>query len=304
MVTRTFLTAAAVVAASGACAMAQVPAAAPTAPAITAPQPAQPVPAPPASAAQISRDRLQRIYLIRQLESVLTNAVKTGATSLANQLKLVDPTSLFVTGNARSRGFELDGYGVVFDVDVPTMMQSVLWTAQTLQRQQEMNQLRDTINDPRTTDTIRRFAENELRRIERVINPLAVPLPSSPAVPVARGMVAATTTDDATTTGARGASGTTSPSAGAPDLRSPDEMYTEVIKNALIEAMLTFGPALRLGDNDWLTVAARASTPAVANQLDDSSSILIRIKGADLTAFLTGKLSREEVLKKVEIKEG
>jgi hypothetical protein len=81
-------------------------------------------------------------------------------------------------------------------------------------------------------------------------------------------------------------------------------MYTEVIKNALIEAMLSFGPTLRLGDDEWLTVAARASTPAVANQLDDSSSLVIRIKGADLTAFLTGKLSREEVQKRVEIKEG
>ena len=292
MVTRTFLTAAAVVA-SGACAMAQAPQAtpmAPAAPAVSAQEPPRPG---PASGSPISRERLNRILVIRQLESVLTNAVKTGAAALANQLKLADPTSLFVTGSARSRGFELDGYGVVFDVDVPTMMQSVLWTAQTLQRQQEMNQLRDTIADPRTTDTIRRFAENELRRIERLTNPQGYPLSSSPAMPVARGMVAATTAEDASPAGTP-----------VPDLRSPDEMYTEVIKNALIGAMLDFGPTLRLGDNDWLTIAARASTPAIPNQLDDSSSILIRIKGADLTAFLTGKLTREEVLKKVEIKEG
>ena len=89
-----------------------------------------------------------------------------------------------------------------------------------------------------------------------------------------------------------------------PDPRSPDEMYTDVIKNALIEAILSFGPVLRLGDDEWLTVAARAATPAVPNQLDDSSSILIRIKGADLAAFMAGKLSRDEVLKKIEIKEG
>ena len=79
---------------------------------------------------------------------------------------------------------------------------------------------------------------------------------------------------------------------------------TDVIKNALIDAMLSFGPVLRLGDDEWLTVAARATTPALSNQLDDSSSILIRVKGADLTAFIAGKLSRESVLKKIEIKEG
>jgi len=303
MVTRTFLTAAAVVA-SGACAMAhQAPAMAAAAPVVSAQEPARPAPAPQASGSQISRERLNRILVIRQLETVLTNAVKTGATSLANQLKLSDPTSLFVTGNARSRGFELDGYGVLFDVDVPTMMQSVLWTTQTLQRQQEMDQLRDTINDPRISETIRQFARNELRRIERVTNPQA-PGPPSLARPVAQGMVTAATADDAAAMGVRDASGAPAPSVATPDLRSPDEMYTEVIKSALINAMLDFGPTLRLGDNDWLTVAARASTPAIPNQLDDSSSILIRIKGADLTAFLTGKISREEVQKRVEIKEG
>ena len=51
-------------------------------------------------------------------------------------------------------------------------------------------------------------------------------------------------------------------------------------------------------------MAARATTQPIPNQLDDSSSIVIRVKGADLTAFLTGKLSRDAVLKKIEIKEG
>jgi hypothetical protein len=312
-VTRNLVIAAAVLA-SGACAFAQeAPALAPVAPAVAAPlepsaQTTTPA-APPQTTSQAApgpqpfpRERLQRIYLIRQLESVLTNAVKTGAASLANQLKLADPTSLFVTGNARSRGFELDGYGVVFDVDVPTMMQSVLWSAQMLQRQQEMDQLQDTINDPRTSDGMRRVATNELRRIQRMMNSQAVPMQPTPAQPVSQGMVSAASTDSPATADARMAG--SAPVPPMPDPRSPDEMYTDVIKNALIDAMLNFGPALRLGDDEWLTVAARATTQSVTNQLDDSSSIVIRVKGGDLTAFLTGKLSREAVLKKIEIKEG
>ena len=35
----------------------------------------------------------------------------------------------------------------------------------------------------------------------------------------------------------------------------------------------------------------------------DASTIVIRIKGSDLTAFHAGKLTREDVLKRVEVKE-
>jgi hypothetical protein len=269
--------------------MAHQPPALAAAPAVAqAPAAPPPQPAPSAPGSQISRERLNRIYLIRQLESVLTNAVKTGATSLANQLKLVDPTSLFVTGSARARGFELDGYGVVFDVDVPTMMQSVLWSAQVVQRQQEMDRIRDIIADPRTPDGMRRIAQQELGRLQRLTNNLQA-IPAMPVQPIANprpGEIIAAVAPD------------------LPDPRTADEMYTDTIKSALIEAMLSFGPVLRLGDDEWLTIAARAATPAVQNQLDDSSSIVIRIKGADLAAYMAKQLSREDVLKKIEIKEG
>ena len=278
--TRTsFAAVAFVLAASGAHAQEALPQTAPSSP---------PVPGQPQASAAISRDKLQRIYLIRQYETVLTNAVKTGANSLAQNLKLADPTSLFVTGNARARGFELDGYGVVFDVDVPTMMQSVVWSAQTLQRQQEIDKLNDILNDPRTTDAMRRMAMVELRNMQR--------LTAGPQ----QGMAMATPASNGTVRAAD------APDVIAPvvDTRSPDQMYTDVIKNALIDAMLSFGPALRLADDEWLTVAARATSPGPSTQLDDSSSILIRIKGADLTAFITGKITRDAVQQKIEIKEG
>jgi hypothetical protein len=37
--------------------------------------------------------------------------------------------------------------------------------------------------------------------------------------------------------------------------------------------------------------------------VDDASTIVIRIKGADLTAFHSGKLTRDDVLKKVDVRE-
>jgi len=88
-----------------------------------------------------------------------------------------------------------------------------------------------------------------------------------------------------------------------PDTRDPNEIYTEAIKAKLIDAMLSYGSALRIADNEWLTVAARATSQSAPGVIDDSSSIVLRIKGSDLSAFLTGKIGRDEAIKRIETKE-
>ena len=57
-------------------------------------------------------------------------AVKSGADKLALQMRASEPGSLFVIDTGRTRGFDLQGYGVFFDVDVPMMKQSVLFVMQ------------------------------------------------------------------------------------------------------------------------------------------------------------------------------
>jgi hypothetical protein len=296
---------AAVVLAGSTCALAQEP---PASPDVASPQaaPSQaPSSAPAPPGASLSPDKKLRIYYIRQLEGMLTNAVRTGAARVADQLKVSEPNSLFATGNARTRGFELEGYGVFFDVDVPTMMQSVLWSSQMLQRQQEMDQLRETIADPRTSDSIRRMARFELSRLERAVNGAQVPESQQVS---SGGSVSAATTDatagDATLLRAD-STASALPAAGtrAANLRTPNEIYTDNIKDALIDAMLNFGTALRVADNEWLTIAARATSQALPGTLDDAQSIVLRIKGSDLTAYLRGTISREEAMKRVETKE-
>jgi hypothetical protein len=87
-------------------------------------------------------------------------------------------------------------------------------------------------------------------------------------------------------------------------LADANDLYTEAVKVALIDAMLKHSFSLRLGDEEWLTVAARdGEGPVVPGQIDDASTIVIRIKGSDLTAFVTGKLTRDEVMKKVQVRE-
>jgi hypothetical protein len=292
MVKRTSLVAVFVLAASAAYAQ-ETPSQAPSA--------ASAAPAAPARTDAAALN-MQRIYHIRQIESMLTNAVKAGAASLANQLKISEPNSMFVTGNARARGFELEGYGVFFDVDVPTMMQSVLWSTQLLQQQQYAESLRQRLADPAIDPAARSVVNMELARMQRAMaRGMIVPIPAVPtSQPAPQGLAVAQTTEAPAAPARR----ELAPVAPPPNPRSPDELYTDTIKDALIDAMLSYGSALQLGDEEWLTIAARATNQGTPGQLDDSSSIVIRVKGSDLSAFLKRQITREEILKKIEIKEG
>jgi len=246
----------------------------------------------------MSPERLQRIYHIRQLESVLANAVKAGASTLAFQMQIPEPT-LFVT-TARARGFELEGYGVFFDVDVPAMLQSAIYYAQARQDQlQYLESLRATAANVKLDPTVRRIATNELNRLLRMMG-----LPQStmtpPPAPPAPGVVNAANTTDSTPPET-----VALPVAALPDTRDPNERYTEAIKDKLIDVMLTYGSnALKLEDQEWLVIAARATSEPVPSGLDDSASIILRIKGADLNAFAQQKITKDEVIKRIEVKIG
>jgi hypothetical protein len=235
----------------------------------------QPAPQQPAAAAP----SLDRRDDIKTLELVLTMAVKSGADKLALQMRASEPGSLFVIDTGRTRGFDLQGYGVFFDVDVPMMKQSVLYVTRQLTQQDNRAQLENSIATL-PDGPLRDLAIRELRRTQGMRQP-GVASPTQIANPgVVTGQVA---------------------DAPEPD---PNQLYTEAVKTSLIDAMLKYSVGLKLGADEWLTVAARdAQGSPGPGQVDDASTIVIRIKGADLTAFHTGKLTREEVLKKVEVKE-
>src|SRR5438105_2694260 len=72
-------------------------------------------------------------YQIGQIERLLEGAVEHGATVIRDRLQAIAimPADMLLTENARARGFRLDGYGVFFDVEVPSLA-GTLWTFQTL----------------------------------------------------------------------------------------------------------------------------------------------------------------------------
>ena len=243
---------------------------------------------------------------IRQMESLLTNALQKGAQDLAQRMQVNEPGSRFVTGTGRARGFALEGYGIFFDVDVPGMKQSLVWSAELLQQMQQVDRLRQYIAaapDGRDRD----FAIATLARLERQLTGVRTPPGVPQGQPVA-GQALAQAVNESVMVAAPSASAAASriPAPAAPpvDLRDPNELYTDAVKNALIDAMLKYSGFLKIGAGEWLTVAARDSEgPPMPGQIDDASTIVISIKGADLAAFQSNQISRDEVLKKVVVKE-
>ena len=62
------------------------------------------------------------------------------------------------------------------------------------------------------------------------------------------------------------------------------------------------GP-LPVGDNEWLTVAARDNIRPdrlIPGDTSNISSIVFRIKGSDLAAFRAGRVTLEDTRKRVE----
>ena len=120
------------------------------------------------------------------MERVLEGAVEHGATMMRDRLQAVVPPAqaqLLIQENAHARGFRLEGYGVFFDVIVPSLDGSLTWSLRTLDQndlglQSALAVLKTRIN-PADIDM-----QQALKRIELQVGPatltgLTGPIPSS-----------------------------------------------------------------------------------------------------------------------------
>jgi hypothetical protein len=250
--------------------------------------------------AEQSRARFQ----IAAMEGVLASAVQLGARRLSQQVQSISPDSLFIAGAARAKGFQLEGYGVFFDVDVPALRRSVAWSFRQLGRtdaniEAAMTTLRRNlalVSDP----VARRETEEAIQRLSKIVGPVGMPS-------------GARTASGAHTVSA---SSSVEPAADAPAplptltpqqaaiIDDPGLAYTNEVKAALIDAMLDYGAPIPIAENEWLTVAARDDNSRLGGTDPyDSSTILLRVRGADLAAFRAGSLSRADAAAKVEVRE-
>jgi hypothetical protein len=182
--------------------------------------------------------QLQVRQQIAAFETALENAVLRGTQMLNQRLQASNTDNMvMLAGLTRARGFRLDDYGVVFDVEFPSMRRSVVWTMQELER----------------------------ANTGRAVNTADV----------------------------------------AASLR-PREIYQAEIADALANTVLGYKEALAVGANEWLTIAARESVfdrRFLGNDPNDTAiTVILRIKGSDLQALRDGTLTREEGLKRVDVK--
>ncbi len=251
-----------------------------------------------ASVASVRPDQMRVRFQIAAMEGVLETAVQLGAKRLVQQVQAVSPDMLIIGGAARARGFLLDGYGVFFDVDVPAMRRSIAWSFRTLDRSdrglelaaQTIRRHMAAMRDPGA----RREVEEALQRIVRTAGPAREPA----GVPVS-GQVQGSAEGDAD------APAGTAPGDASPVLDDPGLAYTNEVKAALIDAMLEYGGAsIPIGENEWLTVAARDSESrlGVVDRYD-VSTIVLRVRGADLAAFRAGRLTKEAAVERVDVSE-
>ena len=118
--------------------------------------------APPAKPVNMD-DMRHHIYV---MEGALARAVDYGAKQLNREILAVMPGVFMLEGEARARGVHLDGYGVFFDVRVPMMRQSMVWSLRMMMDQDDAaNQA--TINDLRKSHAGRHRSRRRARRSRR-----------------------------------------------------------------------------------------------------------------------------------------
>ncbi len=248
----------------------------------------------PAAAQSVTdtTDALKQRYQIKVMEGALVGAVRHGADVLGAQLKPVNPNLVLLTGTAQAKGFFLDGYGVFFDVQIPALRESVAGLIQTLaaepdprviqliaRMRQQIAQLHDSV--------ARASLEQNVIALERATGIGA----EDAATPQRSGQAVAAASVD------------TMPPAPA-KIPDPNVMYTEAVKTALVDAMLEYGGAMAIAPDQWLTIAARdAEGPLAPGEPYDAVTIVLRVKGSDLTGYRAGRVTLDEARKRVDVRE-
>jgi hypothetical protein len=254
-----------------------------------------------AQTARTERPRDLR-YQIGVMERILEEAVQHGADKTRERIQSVlPPADMLLVTSAQVRGFRLDGYGVFFDVEVPTLDTSLPLSFRMLDQTglgldsalQAFKQVVQKSNDVNL--------EQALRRIELQLGPVAVTPPDTAGARTVAGSAAAVSND------------TPQPQVrtNAIAAASVENYLNEVhatlrseVRDALIDAMLDHGRGLDVAPNEWLQVAARRddARPRLGPVDADVETMSIRVRGADLTDFLGGKITREEAIKRIDVK--
>jgi hypothetical protein len=245
------------------------------------------------------------------MEGALSRAVEFGASQLNRELRSVAPEMFLLAGDAQARGIYLEGYGIFFDVAVPMLRQSMMWSLRMMLQQDDAStkkaiaELRRHIQTE--TDPARRQnLEAAMSRLEAQANPLANVARPTPAMSGPAGLASASIRQEQPPS-PQAAQPAPEPGADFPWLMDTNRRYTEQVQRALIDAMIDFSAPMSIGNDEWLTVAARDNerrdSLAPQDPYEEVVTVLLRIKGSDLKDYRSGKIDKVEARKRVRIGE-
>ena len=243
---------------------------------------------------------------VLMMAGVLERAVQIGVDTLRQRVRTVMPDdTLLLSGAPAVRGFRLEGYGVLFDVEVPALRRSMAWSLRTMNESAamlardlaQMRRILPSIPDP----AARAEFERSLRRVQQQIGPMGPVAPDMAAAQAAPG--------SSVTAQSVSATAVTPAPLPVPDaalLQDPSQAYTQEVKAALIDAMVENSGPLGIAPDEWLTIAARDNvridrfTPGDPSEV---TTIVLRIKGSDLAAYRAGQMTLDEVRTRVDVRE-
>ena len=247
---------------------------------------------------QLARQQVESRYQILVMERVLEDAVEHGASLWRDRLQVVLPAQTLLLDNARVIGYRIEDYGIFFNVEVPSLETTMTWAVRTLDQndlglESALKAVKahiDASGDPNldqawsaSNSRSRRSGLRAERRAMRnaVSGPDACPdrPPFAPTPPRRRIRP-------------------TRFSAIRKRSFAPKSMQS------LIDACSITARALGLATDEWLTVGARRNEvrPRIGPLDSKAPTFVIRVRGSDLTAFRAGQISREDAIKRVEVR--
>ena len=261
---------------------------------------------PPAAPKPVSMNDLRHhIYV---MEGALARAVDYGAKQLNREIMQAMPGVFMLEGEARARGVHLDGYGVFFDVRVPMMRQSMVWSLRMMleqdaaTRQVALADLKKAIvgvTDPATRANL----ERSIRQLELQNQPIN----NSRAEPAGAPQLKSVTPGQVVALSENLPSAPPPPAPRAENLwaKDPNRAYTEAVTRALVDAMIDYSAPMQIGPEQWLTVAARddegRDSLAPPDPLEEVVTMIYRIRGTDLQEYRQGRIDRDEVRRRVQV---
>ncbi len=242
-------------------------------------------------------DLRHHIYV---MEGALARAVDFGARKLNQEIRSVMPDVFVLAGEAQARGVYLEDYGVFFDVEVPMLRQSMMWSLRMMLDQDDAATQNDIANLRRslqgvTDPNTRASLEASLRRLEAQAAPVGAQARTAanrggtvnPAVVLPGGAAAAPAPADKEW------------------MKDPNRAYTDAVQHALIDTMIDFSTPMAIAPDQWLIVAARDNerrdSLAPQDPFEEVVTVVLRIKGSDLMAYRAGKIDKEEARRRVKV---